>query len=162
MLMQSLLLLTEKKTNQLRFALARLAYRKDIIIGILFIIIFSFLIIVPLFEVIYTSFTYQGYDLRVVEGAREGQFTLYHYARVFASKMSSSIFYKPLVNSLLVGAGVTVLAMFLGSIFAWLIVRTNIPYKRFLESVMVIPYMMPSWVLALAWLMIFQNDRVGG
>lgn len=27
---------------------------------------------------------------------------------------------------------------------------------------MVIPYMMPSWVIALAWLTIFQNGRVGG
>jgi len=154
--------MSEKKTNKLRFALSRLSYRKDIIIAILFIIIFSFLIIVPLLEVVITSFTYQSYDLRVVKGAEEGAFTFYHYIRVFASEMSSSIFYKPLLNSLMVGAGVTVLAMFLGSIFAWLIVRTNIPYKRFLESVMVIPYMMPSWVLALAWLMIFQNDRVGG
>jgi iron(III) transport system permease protein len=50
----------------------------------------------------------------------------------------------------------------LGTLLAWVIVRTDIPYKRFFSAVMVVPYMMPSWVIALAWLTIFKNDRIAG
>ncbi|RKX76654.1 MAG: iron ABC transporter permease, partial [Spirochaetes bacterium] len=39
---------------------------------------------------------------------------------------------------------------------------TDIPFKKFLNNIIVIPYMMPSWVMALAWLLIFRNTRTGG
>ncbi|MCP4405542.1 MAG: iron ABC transporter permease, partial [bacterium] len=54
------------------------------------------------------------------------------------------------------------LSMVLGSLLAWVLVRTDVPLKRFFHAVIVIPYMMPSWVLALAWLLIFKNDRIAG
>ena len=113
-------------------------------------------------KIIITSLTYQDYDLRVVRGARLGAFTLYHYLRVFTGNLSYSLFVKPFINSLLVGFGVTVIAMILGSLLAWAIVRTDIPWKKFLDSVIVIPYMMPSWVIALAWIIIFKNNRIAG
>ncbi|PID59603.1 ABC transporter permease, partial [candidate division KSB3 bacterium] len=82
--------------------------------------------------------------------------------RVFTGRLSKSLFFEPFVNSLLVGAGVTVVSMVLGTLLAWVLVRTDIPLKRFFHAVIVIPYMMPSWVIALAWLLIFKNDRVAG
>jgi iron(III) transport system permease protein len=45
---------------------------------------------------------------------------------------------------------------------AWLITRTNIPFAGLLNNLVVIPYMLPSWVLALAWMTFFKNDRIGG
>ncbi|MEA3338155.1 MAG: iron ABC transporter permease [Chloroflexota bacterium] len=148
--------------NSLRFNLTKLRYRPNIILSILFLVVFSFLVIAPLLQIIYTSLTYQANDLRLVRDATVGDFTLYHYSRVFTGRLSRALFYKPFVNSLLVGLGVTTMAMVLGTLLAWVIVRTDVPLKRFFGAVMVIPYMMPSWVIALAWLTIFQNDRVGG
>jgi len=148
--------------NSLRYTLAKLRYRTDIILSIIFIVLFGFLVLVPLVKIIITSLTYQDYDLRVVRGARLGAFTLYHYLRVFTGNLSYSLFVKPFINSLLVGFGVTVIAMILGSLLAWAIVRTDIPWKKFLDSVIVIPYMMPSWVIALAWIIIFKNNRIAG
>jgi len=145
-----------------KFYLTKLRYRTDLVIAILFITVFSFLVIGPLLQIIYTSFTYQSNDLRMVRDARVGEFTGYHYARVFTKKLSKSLFFKPFINSLLVGAGVTVMAMVLGTLLAWVLVRTDVPLKRFFHAVIVIPYMMPSWVLALAWLIIFKNDRIAG
>ena len=146
----------------LRFYLTKLRYRSDIVIALLFILVFSFLILGPLLQILYTSFTYQSNDLRVVRDATVGEFTFYHYLRVFTGRLSKSLFFKPFVNSLLVGAGVTVLSMTLGALLAWVLVRTDVPLKRFFNAVIVIPYMMPSWVLALAWLLIFKNDRIAG
>ncbi|NOY08412.1 MAG: iron ABC transporter permease [Spirochaetes bacterium] len=148
--------------TKLKYQLIRIRYRTDILLSLIFIVIFSFLVLFPLVKIIVNSLTYQDYDLRLVRNARLGAFTGYHYIRVFASSLSYSIFIKPFINSLLVGFGVTIVAMILGSLLAWVIVRTDIPWKRFFDSVIVIPYMMPSWVIALAWLIIFKNDRIAG
>lgn len=148
--------------NTITFYLKKLRYRTDITIAIFFITIFSFLVIGPLIQIIYTSLTYQSNDLRMVRDATVGEFTLYHYVRVFTGRLSRSLFFKPFVNSLLVGAGVTVVAMVLGTLLAWVLVRTDVPLKRFFQAVIVIPYMMPSWVIALAWLVVFKNDRIAG
>jgi iron(III) transport system permease protein len=45
---------------------------------------------------------------------------------------------------------------------AWLVARTDIPYKKFISAVAVIPYMVPSYIHALSWLTLFNNDRIGG
>ena len=145
-----------------RFLMSRLRSKPELILSILFIIVFSFLIIVPFLRMIYTTFTYQGYDLRLKRDAVEGAFTLFHYIRVFASDLTEAFLIKPLLHSLAVGFGVTVLAMILGSIFAWIFVRTDIPHKKFFQTVITIPYMIPSWVIALVWVLFFQNNRIGG
>ena len=148
--------------KELKFTLTKLRYRTDIVIAIVFIVVFAFLVLGPLIQIIYTSLTYQSNDLRMVRDARVGQFTLYHYLRVFTGRLSHSLFFKPFINSLLVGGGVTLLAMLVGTLLAWVLVRTDVPLKRFFNTVIVIPYMMPSWVIALAWLLIFKNDRIAG
>lgn len=150
------------RLGSLRFQLTKLGYRTDIILGLVFLVIFGILVLAPLLQIVVTSLTYQRNDLRVVRDATVGSFTFYHYFRVFTGRLSRALFFKPFVNSLLVGTGVTLVAMVFGSLLAWVLVRTNIPFKRFFHAVVVIPYMMPSWVLALAWLIIFKNDRIAG
>ena len=146
----------------MRFYTARLRSKPELILSIFFVIIFSFLIIAPFFQMIYTSLTFQDYDLRLQRGAVEGAFTLFHYVRIFASDLTHALLVKPLLNSLAVGFGVTVLAMIIGSFFAWIFVRTDIPHKKFFQTVITIPYMIPSWVIALIWQLFFQNTRIGG
>ena len=150
------------KLISLKLSLTKLRYRTYYIMAMIFLIIFTFLVIAPLIQIIITSLTFQRNDLRMVRGARVGAFTFYHYSRVFIGRLAQALFYKPFLNSLMVGAGVTTLSMVIGSSLAWVLVRTDIPYKKFLNSVIVIPYMMPSWVMALAWLLIFKNTRTGG
>ncbi len=150
------------KSYNLGFALTKLRYRTYYIIAMLFLVVFAFLVIVPLIQIIVTSLTFQRNDLRMVRGAKIGAFTLFHYSRVFVGRLAQALFYKPFLNSILVGIGVTTLSMLIGSLLAWILVRTDIPFKKFLNSIIVIPYMMPSWVMALAWLLIFKNARTGG
>ena len=49
----------------------------------------------------------------------------------------------------------------LGSILGWLIVRSDIPCKKLMGMLVVIPYMIPSWCKALSWLAVFRNSRSG-
>ncbi len=150
------------KLITLKLSLTKLRYRTYYIMAMVFLVVFAFLVIAPLIQIIITSFTFGRNDLRMVRGARVGAFTFYHYSRVFIGRLAHALFYKPFINSLIVGAGVTTLSMIIGSLLAWVLIRTDIPYKKFLNSVIVIPYMMPSWVMALAWLLIFKNTRTGG
>jgi iron(III) transport system permease protein len=83
--------------------------------AMIFLIIFAFLVIAPLIQIILTSLTFQRNDLRMVKGARVGAFTFYHYSRVFIGRLAQALFYKPFLNSLMVGVGVTTLCMGAGT-----------------------------------------------
>ena len=69
---------------------------------------------------------------------------------------------KPLINSLVIGVCVSVCAILLGSILAWLMVRSDLPFKKFFSLAVIIPYMIPSWCKSQAWLSMFKTARLGG
>lgn len=127
-----------------------------------FLTFLALLVLTPLVEIIRDALSYQSYDLAYHPEAEEGDFTLFHFKRVFTGRHSLALFYRPLINSLMVGAGVTAIAVVIGSGLAWLLVRTDLFFRSFFGAMAVIPYMMTSWVLALAWLTLFKNDRIGG
>lgn len=59
--------------------------------------------------------------------------------------------YRALLNSLIIAAGVTVFSTILGVFFAWLIARTDLPMKGLMKVAFTIPFMLPSFIGALAW-----------
>ncbi|MBF9235253.1 ABC transporter permease [Microvirga alba] len=132
------------------------------ILGIVLALILGGLVLVPLFELVRETVTVQPYDRAYLPKAQVGDFTLFHYERVFAGRLSWAIFYKPFFNSLVTALGATIICLTIGCSLAWLVVRTNIPFRNTLHTLVMIPYMLPSWVLALAWITFFKNDRIGG
>ncbi|MBT3358108.1 MAG: iron ABC transporter permease [Rhodospirillales bacterium] len=148
--------------SDLSFALHRIANHPERILTAMFVVVLAFLVINPLIEIIHDSLVYQSYDLAYFPDAKEGEFTLFHMTRVFTGRLSNSLFYRPFVNSLMIASGVTALSLFIGTILAWLLVRTDLHFRPAFTALAVVPYMMPSWILALAWLTLFKNDRVGG
>lgn len=133
-------------------------YNLMVLISVIFM---TYLIVVPLGQMVYQTFTLTAEDaLRL--GETEGMFTLYYWKRVFASPISRQLLYEPLMNSLFIAVTTSFLAILIGSLFAWLMVRSDLPYKKFFSFALIIPYMLPSWSKATAWLTIFKNDRIGG
>ncbi|TVQ39149.1 MAG: iron ABC transporter permease [Spirochaetaceae bacterium] len=127
----------------------------------LFLIVFGYLILVPVGNMIWSTFHVQSGDSRRA-GAAVGEFTMFYWERVFASgQLSARLLYEPLVNTLVVSLTYTVLAMVIGMGLAWLMVKTDMPFKKFTGFCAIVPYIIPSWTLALAWLTIFGNSRVG-
>ncbi len=118
------------------------------------------LIVIPLLEMLKTTFTLAATDLRRVHG-HAGDFTLYYWKSLFASNVSSAVLYKPLINSLIVGFFTALIAVPLGAILAWLMVRSDMPGKGWLSMGIIVPYMIPSWCKALSWLAVFRNSRGG-
>lgn len=131
------------------------------VIVIIALVCLAYLIVVPLIEMITTTFTYAEADARHA-GAHAGDFTLYYWQRLLNSMVSAKLLWKPLFNSLIIGISVTVISIVFGSVIAWLMVRSDLPFKRFFSLAVIIPYMIPSWCKSLAWMTVFKNERVGG
>jgi iron(III) transport system permease protein len=56
-----------------------------------------------------------------------------------------------IVNTLLVAFGATIMAVVIGFVLAWILTRTNIPGRSWLERLMELPYYMTPLVGAMAW-----------
>lgn len=138
------------------------------VLGFLLMLLLIYFVLMPAVNLVYTSLTYSIADRRlpqVVDAGREvvpGQFTLVHLQRVFASPLTEKMFLKPLRNTMIITLGLTTTALLIGCLLAWVMVRTNLPGKRTLASLAAIPYIIPSWPIALAWINIFKNSKIGG
>lgn len=118
------------------------------------------LIVIPLLTMIKSTFTLAQGELRRVDG-KVGDFTLYYWKYMIWSSMSKAVLWEPLLNSLFCGAMTTLISVPLGSVLAWLMIRTDLPGKKVLGLLVTIPYMIPSWTKALAWLAVFRNQTSG-
>ena len=68
--------------------------------------------------------------------------------------------YKALLNSLILSAGVTVTGTIVGTFFAWLVTRTDLPFKKTMKLLFLVPFMLPAFIVALAWKMLL-SPRAG-
>ncbi|MDR2507870.1 MAG: iron ABC transporter permease [Candidatus Accumulibacter sp.] len=68
--------------------------------------------------------------------------------------------YKALLNSLFLSSGVTVTGTLVGTFFAWLVTRTDLPFKRTMKLLFLVPFMLPAFIGALAWKMLL-SPRAG-
>lgn len=142
----------------------RMFFRKpyNVILVLLFaaLILLTFL---PLLSIVLDTVTVHSSEVMRIRGSHAGDFTDYHWTKVLLDGTTSmSIFYKPLWNTVLISLSTCAIAIFFGGGMAWLITRTDIKYKPLLSALFVVPYIMPSWTLALAWLNFFRNSLVGG
>jgi iron(III) transport system permease protein len=131
-----------------------------IIAAVLFILL-TYLVIAPVIALSINSVQAGVRDSAVI-GLEPGVFTLYFLKRVFSSGVSRVLFWAPLVRTLFVALMTAALALPLGAALAWLVVRTDVPGRRWLSSAFVIPYILPSWTFAVVWLTLFKNRRLGG
>ncbi len=145
----------------LRRALRWLADPKNVL-SILMIVLMFYLIVIPLYRMLATTLTFQQKDIITHPDAVVGEFTLYHWARMLTSKISKIILYAPLQHSLVVSAGATAIAMFLGCLMAWFVIRTDMPGRKIINTLAIVPYMMPSWTISMAWTVMFKNRTIGG
>ena len=152
--------LTKKRLKNLILNVVTNPFNMVVLVSL--VILFC-LIIIPLLTMISTTFTAAQAEVmrRRIEGAQVGDFTLYYWTYMLASNMSKAILWEPLLNSLIIGACVVVISVPLGSVLAWLMVRTDIPGKKVLSMLVIIPYMIPSWTKALSWLAVFRNSTSG-
>ena len=153
---------TYSKSSRLKNQINAVVTNPYNIIVLIAVVLLVYLIVLPLLDMIATTFELAQRDIRAVGGGKAGDFTLYYWQRLLASELSWTMLIKPLINSLVIGVCVSVCAILLGSILAWLMVRSDLPFKKFFSLAVIIPYMIPSWCKSQAWLSMFKTARLGG
>ncbi|MDR1801682.1 MAG: iron ABC transporter permease [Lachnospiraceae bacterium] len=119
------------------------------------------LIVIPVLTMLQTTFVVAKAELRSIPGAQLGDYTLFYWKYLLASPLTKSILWQPFLHSLIIGFFVTVIAIPLGAVLAWLMIRSDIPGKKLLSLLIIVPYMIPSWCKALSWLAVFRNATSG-
>lgn len=132
----------------------------NLVVAISLVILFC-LIVIPLLQMIASTFLVAKGELRRIQGAQVGDFTLYYWKYLLTGQLASATLWGPLKNSLVCGFFTVLVSVPLGSVLGWLIARTDIPCKKLLGMLVVIPYMIPSWCKSLAWLAVFRNKTSG-
>ena len=149
--------LTKKRLKNLVLNVVRNPFNMIVLVSL--IVLFC-LIVIPLLTMVKSTFTLAQSELRRVDG-KVGDFTLYYWKYMLASKLSKAVLWEPLLHSLFCGAMTTLISVPLGSVLAWLMIRTDLPGKKVLGLLVTVPYMIPSWTKALAWLAVFRNKTSG-
>lgn len=145
-------------------------YKPENVLVLLFFIIFTVLLVYPFFEVFRSSMIMGQKDAKMYsslfgEKLKKGSFSLNNYAMLlgnkYTEKYTQGFFWRPLFNSVKLALLSTILSLIIGGTLAFLITRTDIKCKKFISSIVMFPFIMPSWTLALVWRNIFQNTKMG-
>ena len=136
--------------------------RPQVVLALIMLVLMFVMVIIPLYKLVETTVTWQLTDLSRVPDAVVGEFTLFHWIRMLTGIFGRIYTYTPLQHSITIAIGTVLLALLIGGSLAWLVVRTDMPGRKLVNQLAVLPYIMPSWTLAQAWLVLFKNRLSGG
>jgi|AutmiccommuBRH23_1029490.scaffolds.fasta_scaffold00049_33 iron(III) transport system permease protein len=141
---------------------ARWLSTPHVFLSLIMILVMFYMVIIPLYRMLMTTITVSDSDLRMLPDANIGDFTWYHWLRMLTSQISKIMTYEPLLHSITISIGATGLALIIGGLMAWLVVRTDVRGKGVINLLATVPYIMPSWTIAMAWKVLFKNAKSGG
>ena len=132
------------------------------IILLLFGVVLTFSTVAPIVAIINDTLKiHPGTIDQHLTGKVEGYSTI-NYIDLFTSRLAASNLWKPLLNTVLLAVFTCIISILFGGIFAFLITRTNMKYKKYLSSIFIFPYIMPQWTLAVVWQNMFNSNAVTG
>lgn len=77
-----------------------------------------------------------------------GIFTIEAYKKVFHDQQTFIAF----KNTIYTSIGVTLMTTFIGGGLAWIVIRTDFPYKKFVQRIIFLAFTIPSYILAISWI----------
>ena len=132
------------------------------IILVIFLAILIIAVLLPLFTFLSDSVVVHRGEVRSLK-AKKGTLTLEHWNRLLFQEKhdySNAVFWKPLFNSIQMSLTSCLIAVFVGGLVAYFVTRTDLPFKKFISTVFIFPYIMPSWSIAMFWENFFKNSSV--
>jgi iron(III) transport system permease protein len=106
--------------------------------------ILGFLVIYPVLTLLVGALTDTN---PVVEGVSLSHLSIAHFLTVAANpNVADALF-----NTLLVCGGGTAIAVVIGLLFSWIVVRTNTPFRGFIAAASILPLFAPPLVAGVAW-----------
>ncbi|PAF13341.1 ABC transporter permease [Shouchella clausii] len=104
--------------------------------------------------VIFCLFVLPVIRLFLLSFFQEGQLTLSYYTQIFSEPRTWTIF----GNTVVMVAGATTLALALGLVFAWLVAYSDIRLKKLLQLMILVPFIIPSYILTLSWTQLMSSN----
>ncbi|MBR1196724.1 iron ABC transporter permease [Bradyrhizobium sp. AUGA SZCCT0240] len=111
---------------------------------VLLLAILGFLVIYPILMLLLGSLTDTN---PVVEGISLRHLSIANFLVVLANPNVG----EALVNTLIACGGGTAIAVVIGLLFSWIVVRTNTPFKGFIAAASILPLFAPPLVAGVAW-----------
>ncbi|CAO3431289.1 Ferric iron ABC transporter, permease protein [Azospirillum doebereinerae] len=130
---------TSSRGAQARPVMARVPVVKTAILGAV-VLLLAMLVVQPFGWVVFNSF----------HDDVTGAWTLNNYARV----AQSADLIEPLVNSLLLATATAVIAVGIGVPLAWLVSRTDMPFRRSIRVLTLTAFVTPSFIGATGWILL--------
>ena len=111
---------------------------RNTVIGstLLFLVVF---VLFPLFLLVEKSFVGTG-----------GEFTLQNYGAVFGKARN----WDAVISTVIVSGLTMLFSMVFATLLAWLVVRSDLPFRRQFRSLFFLPYVIPPYVGAIAWILL--------
>jgi iron(III) transport system permease protein len=136
--------------------------KPHVVLALIMLVVMFYMVIIPLYKLVETTVTWQSSDLSRNPDAEVGGLTAFHWVRMLTGIFGRIYTYTPLQHSMTIAIGTVLLSLFIGGSLAWLVIRTDMPGRKLVNQLAVLPYIMPSWTLAQAWLVLFKNRLAGG
>lgn len=89
-------------------------------------------------------------------------YSIVNYVDLFTSRLAKTNLWTPMWNTVLLAVFTCLISIVFGGLFAFLVTRTNLKFKKYLSSIFIFPYIMPQWTLAVVWQNLFNSNAVTG
>ena len=118
--------------------------------------------IAPIVAIVEDTFKFHAGTIDAHLTGKVSGYTVVNYIDLFTSRMAKTNLWKPLLNTVYLAVGTCVVSILYGGLFAFLITRTNLAFRKYLSSIFIFPYIMPQWTLAVVWQNLFNSNAVTG
>jgi iron(III) transport system permease protein len=132
------------------------------IILLLFGIVLTFSTVAPIVAIVQDTFKIHPGTIDQHLTGRATGYSVVNYIDLFTSRLARTNLWKPLLNTVILSSLTCVISIVFGGLFAFLVTRTDMKFKKYLSSIFIFPYIMPQWTLAVVWQHMFYSNKVTG
>ena len=125
-------------------------------------IVLTFTTVAPIVAIVEDTFKIHAGTIDAHLTGQVSGYTTVNYTDLFTSRMAKTNLWTPLLNTVLLAVGTCLVSILYGGLFAFLITRTNLAWRKYLSSIFIFPYIMPQWTLAVVWQNLFNSNAVTG
>ena len=125
-------------------------------------IVLTFSTVAPIVAIVEDTFKIHPGTIDAHLTGQAAGYTTVNYIDLFTSKLAKTNLWTPLLNTIWLAVGTCVVSILFGGVFAFLVTRTNLAWRKYLSSIFIFPYIMPQWTLAVVWQNMFNSNAVTG
>ncbi|MGI6586900.1 MAG: ABC transporter permease [Lutisporaceae bacterium] len=129
---------------------------------LLFGIVLTLTTFVPVIAIVNDTFAIHPGTIDAHLTKKVTGYSVVNYVDLFTSRLAKTNLWTPLTNTVLLATFSCIVSILYGGIFAFLVTRTNLKFKKYLSSIFIFPYIMPQWTLAVVWQNVFNSNVVTG